>query len=43
MASRNDDTEDDASCNDCVRFGDSDDVDGDDAGKSWMKYERTVL
>ena len=33
VASNNDDTEDDASCNDCIRFSSSDDVDGEDAGK----------
>ena len=43
VASRNNDTEDDALCNDCVKFGDSDNVDGDDVGKSWVKYERMVL
>ena len=43
VASYNDDMDDEALCNDWARFGDSDDIDGDDAGKLWTKYERTVL
>ena len=43
VASHNNDTEDDTLCNDCMRSSHSDDIDGKDVGKSWMKYERMAL
>ena len=43
VASRKDDAEDDVLCNNSMTFSDWNEIDGDDVGKSWMKYERMVL